>query len=133
MIIAHVFPLKEKLEIDENFEYFLNWIELSYYRGVIMAKKAKNLLEEVAFESDKTKRAREKLRKQLEVADSQITDQAIDQKKAEIERWIERNTKNRSVLKSKAISLFDENQNPAKESSKIEQMSKDLEKELSHS
>jgi len=73
------------------------------------------------------------LRKQLEVADSQITDQAIDQKKAEIERWIERNTKNRSVLKSKAISLFDENQNPAKESSKIEQMSKDLEKELSHS
>jgi len=98
-----------------------------------MAKKAKNLLEEVAFESDKTKRAREKLRKQLEVADSQITDQAIDQKKAEIERWIERNTKNRSVLKSKAISLFDENQNPAKESSKIEQMSKDLEKELSHS
>lgn len=91
-----------------------------------MARKSLKDEANIAEESDKTKRAREKLRRQLEAVENRVTKQAIEKKSAEIHRWIGRHANNRLVLKSKAISLFDENQNPAPESEKVEQFSKDL-------
>ena len=48
-----------------------------------------------------------------------MTSQALRQKSLEIHRWIARHAAERVVLKSKSISLFDENQNTAKLSQKI--------------
>lgn len=74
---------------------------------------------EIAQESLKTRKAREKLKKQLENIEKKITPQALERKTIEIHRWIQRHASQRIVLKSKAISLFDENQNTAKLSQKI--------------
>lgn len=72
-----------------------------------------------AEESYKTKKVREKLKKHLEKIDSQVTQQELNRKIVEIHRWISRHAPNRISLKSKSISLFDENQNAAKYSQKI--------------
>ena len=66
---------------------------------------------QIAEESPKTRKAREKLKKQLEANDKKITPQALERKSIEIHRWIARHAQNRVILKSKSISLFDENQN----------------------
>ncbi len=79
-----------------------------------------------AEESPKTRRAREKLQKQLEAADRQITPQALKEKTFEIHRWISRHAATRVVLRTKAISLFDENQNAADISQKISQLAQQL-------
>lgn len=75
-----------------------------------------------AEESPKTQKARKKLQKQLDAVDKLITQQALERKAIEIHRWIARHAPNRVVLKSKAISLFDENQNAAPESQKVAQL-----------
>lgn len=84
---------------------------------------------QIAEESLKTRKAREKLKKQLEAYDKKITPQALEKKTIEIHRWIARHAQNRVVLKSKSISLFDENQNTAdvsyRISSFIEQIGRD--------
>jgi hypothetical protein len=59
------------------------------------------------------------LKKQLEANDRKITPQALEKKAIEIHRWIARHAQNRVVLKSKSISLFDENQNTADISSRV--------------
>lgn len=74
---------------------------------------------QIAEESLKTRKAREKLKKQLEANDKKITPQALEKKSIEIHRWIARHAQNRVVLKSKSISLFDENQNTADISNRI--------------
>ncbi len=74
---------------------------------------------ESAQESLKTRKAREKLKRQLESIDKKITPQALEKKTIEIHRWIARHASQRVVLRSKAISLFDENQNAAKLSQRI--------------
>ncbi len=74
---------------------------------------------DIAEESLKTRKAREKLKKQLEGIEKKITPQALEKKTIEIHRWIARHAAQRVVLRSKAISLFDENQNAAKLSQKI--------------
>lgn len=85
---------------------------------------------EIAEESYKTRKAREKLRKMLEEHQSKITPQALEEKTIEIQRRIARHASNRVVLRNKSISLFDENQNAAQLSQKIavlaEQMKKDI-------
>jgi hypothetical protein len=81
---------------------------------------------EVAEESLKTRKAREKLKKQLESIDKMITPQALEKKTIEIHRWIARHAAQRVVLRSKAISLFDENQNAAKLSQKIVALAEQL-------
>ena len=70
-------------------------------------------------ESEKTKKAREKLRKKLELMEEKITSKALEGKVMEIQRWIARHAPQRVVLKQKAISLFDENKNTAQISQKV--------------
>ncbi len=90
---------------------------------------------ELAEESYKTKKAREKLRKQIEEYEKKITPQALEEKTIEIQRWIARHAQTRVVLRNKSISLFDENQNAAGSSQKVallaEQMKQDTHKDLS--
>ncbi len=74
---------------------------------------------QVAEESLKTKKAREKLMKRFKDMDSQISKEALDKKSIEIHRWISRHADRRITLKDKTISLFDENENAAKISQKI--------------
>ncbi len=83
---------------------------------MIKDKKISNSLVE---ESHKTKKTREKLRKYLQQIDQNLTPQALKRKSIEIHHWIARHAPNRIVLKSKAISLFDENQNTAKISQRV--------------
>lgn len=73
----------------------------------------------LAEESEKTKKTREKLRKRLEEMDQGITPQALKRKSSEICRWIARHASERISLPTKSISLFDENQNAAKLSQKV--------------
>lgn len=73
----------------------------------------------LAEESEKTKKTREKLRKRLEEIDQGITPQALKRKSSEIHRWIARHASERIALRTKSISLFDENQNAAKLSQKV--------------
>ena len=73
----------------------------------------------IAEESLKTRKAREKLKKQLEAFDKKVTPQALERKTIEIQRWISRHAASRIALKTKSISLFDENQNAAGLSQRI--------------
>jgi hypothetical protein len=82
--------------------------------GSVVDKK-----KQIVEESPKTRKAREKLKRQLEANDKKITAQALEKKTIEIHRWIERHAQNRVVLKSKSISLFDENQNTADVSHRV--------------
>jgi hypothetical protein len=75
-----------------------------------------------AEESPKTQKARKKLQKQLDAVDKMITSQALERKAIEIHRWIARHASHRVVLRTKAISIFDENQNAASESQKVAQL-----------
>ncbi|MEX0962372.1 MAG: hypothetical protein WDZ28_05920 [Simkaniaceae bacterium] len=97
-----------------------------------MGKKSdkSEILQKLADESDKTKRAREKLQKHIVEVDRQVSQTALKKKSDEIHRWIERNVGVREVLKKKTISLFDGNQNSAKESVKIEQLTEELQREF---
>jgi len=79
-----------------------------------------------AEESAKTRKARLKLQKQLEEADKKITPQALKQQSIEIHRWIARHAGNRVVLRSKSISLFDENENAAELSQRIAKIAEQI-------
>ena len=83
-----------------------------------------------AEESLKTKRAREKLKKQFNELETRITPEALKEKTVEIHRWIARHAHHRVVLKNKNISLFDENQNAAKLSQRISGIAKGLESDI---
>jgi hypothetical protein len=89
-------------------------------------EKTKNFAEE----SVKTKKAREKLRKEIEEHQKQITPIALEKKATEIHRWIASHAASRVILKNKTISLFDENQNAAKISVRISQIAEHLQKEI---
>ncbi len=84
----------------------------------------------LAEESHKTKRAREKLKKQFADHERKSTKEAVEEKREEIHRWIARHASHREVLKQKTIALFDGNQNPAEMSQKIVAMAQKLEAEL---
>jgi len=77
------------------------------------------MLKDVVIESDKTKKARAKLKKKLEQIESKVTKDALERKTVEIHRWIARHASFRAVLKTKEIALFDENKNTALLSPKI--------------
>jgi hypothetical protein len=84
----------------------------------------------IAEESSKTRKAREKLKKQLDAFEKKITPQALERKTIEIHRWIARHASHRIVLRTKAISLFDENQNAAKLSEKVAGIAENLKQEI---
>ncbi len=90
-------------------------------------KRGRELLNEIADESDKTKRAREKLKKHLAGEQNKATKEALDRKSAEIHRWIGRHAKDRTVVPGKGISLFDNNENSADPSEKIDDHRQKLE------
>jgi hypothetical protein len=94
---------------------------------VLLEKK-----KQIAEESLKTRKAREKLKRQLEANDKKITPQALEKKSIEIHRWIARHAQNRVILKSK-ISLFDENQNSADVSHKVSHFVDQIGKDTVHS
>ncbi len=73
----------------------------------------------ISEESLKTRKAREKLKKKLEVLEKKLTPHALEKKSIEIHRWIARHAQQRVALCRKTISLFDENQNAAKLSRKV--------------
>ncbi|MBS0620919.1 MAG: hypothetical protein JSS61_05630 [Verrucomicrobia bacterium] len=81
---------------------------------------------EIVEESLKTRKAREKLKRQLEAMDQVITPQALEKKTAEMHRWIERHAAHRVSLKSKGFSLFDENQNAAPLSERVSILADEL-------
>jgi hypothetical protein len=70
-------------------------------------------------ESEKTKKARDKLKKILEKLEKEITQDGLNKKIFEIHDRISRLAPERVVLKRKSISLFDNNQNAAKVSEKV--------------
>ncbi len=85
---------------------------------------------QLADESPKTRKAREKLKRQLDVLDKKITPQALEKKAIEIHQWIERHAPHRVVLKSKSICLFDENQNTADLSQRVVALAEKLKKDF---
>jgi hypothetical protein len=80
----------------------------------------------IAEESEKTRKAREKLRKRMMAIEKEITTQALKQKNMEIHRWIARHAPQRVVLRTKTFSLFDENKNTAASSAKIVRVAEQL-------
>jgi hypothetical protein len=80
----------------------------------------------IAPESLKTKRAREKLRKQWEAQDRLITKDALADTVDKIHQWIAANATHRVHLKEKDIRLFDQNQNAAALSRKVQQFAHKL-------
>lgn len=72
-----------------------------------------------AEESCKTQRAREKLKKQMDMWKKSVTPEALAEKKQEMHLWIARRASHRVTLRDKEISLFDENQNAAGLSRKV--------------
>lgn len=87
-------------------------------------------MKSIADESQKTRRAREKLKKQFDALDKKITPQALEKKVGEIQRWIARHASQRIVLKGKSISLFDENQNAAALSMRVSQLAEQIQKDM---
>jgi hypothetical protein len=84
----------------------------------------------IAEESLKTRKAREKLKKQLDALEKKITPQALEKKAIEIQRWIARHASSRIALKTKSISLFDENQNAADLSQRVSVLADQIKKEF---
>ncbi|MBU6149120.1 MAG: hypothetical protein KGQ54_02880 [Verrucomicrobia bacterium] len=82
-----------------------------------------------AQESEKTKKAREKLKNRLKKIDSMVTSQAIDEKKDQISDWISRHSWSRDSVTKDDLGLFDQNRNPAPLSKKTQGMKDRLEKD----
>lgn len=83
----------------------------------------------IASESVKTKKIREKLRKKWKVQEKQITSEALAQTVEKIHQWIAANMMHRTVVKDKAISLFDQNQNAVSLSKKIQELIQKISKQ----
>lgn len=81
---------------------------------------------QIASESSKTKKAREKLKEQWAKQDLLITASALASTVEKIHQWIASNAMHRVVLKNKEIRLFDQNQNVASLSRKIQQIAKKI-------
>ncbi len=81
-------------------------------------------------ESEKTRKAREKLRRRLDTIERRITPQALERKSIEIHRWIARHAPHRVVLRTKAISLFDENKNTAQTSGRVAKLAVNIQRDI---
>ncbi len=87
------------------------------------------LMKIIVDESDKTKRARQKLKAKLDGTDKKVTDAALKNSSQEIAGWIERHSSER-ISVEKDISLFDQNQNSAKMSRSVKKLAEQLAMEL---
>ncbi len=79
----------------------------------------------IAEESQKTKKARRKLKERLDEIEKKVTPQALQEKTQETERRIARHAPDRMQVQ-KDISLFDGNQNPAKPSKAVAKLAEEL-------
>lgn len=93
---------------------------------MVSLQDKKNKRKQIAEESPKTKKAREKLKKHFADIEAKITKEALEQKTIEIHQRISRYADKRIVLREKSISLFDENQNAAKISQRISKIAEKL-------
>lgn len=93
-------------------------------------KNSRTDVSKIAEESEKTKKARAKLKKRLLELERKVTKQALENKNLEIHRWIARHASQRVALRSKTISLFDGNKNPAEISSRIAKVATQLQSEM---
>lgn len=100
--------------------------------GVPMAAQEKESFREkvLAPESLKTRRAREKLLKQWENERGRFTVQAIEEAVDKIHKWIADNAKNRVPIKEKNIKLFNQNQNAAAISKKVQAIANKLKADM---
>ena len=71
-------------------------------------------MKELATETSKTKKVRDKLKKHFGSIDQKITTEAIEKKTDAIHSWISKHANERVVLKNTDIKLFDSNKNTAK-------------------
>ncbi len=95
-----------------------------------MAKlRKKEINRGIVEESEQTKRARQKLQKRMALMEKKTTPEALKDKTVAIERWIDRRTPERVVVK-KDLPLFDKNTNSAKPSKGISKMQDALSKKL---
>ena len=92
--------------------------------------KEKNRKKCPVDESVQVCKAREKLKKRLEAVEKKITAQALEKKSVEIHKWISKNASERVVLYTKNISLFDENQNTAKVSQRVNSIAAKIQGEI---
>lgn len=81
---------------------------------------------EIAKESAKTQKAREKLLKQFEEIDGLITPDALARTVEKIHSWIAYNMVHRVPLEEKEIHLFDQNKNAVGLSQKIQAIAKKI-------
>lgn len=92
-------------------------------------KKRKVINTEIVGESQKTKRARDKLKQRMALMEEKMTPEALKDKTSAIERWIDRRASERVPVK-KNIALFDKNQNSAKSSKGVARLQEELEQQL---
>lgn len=71
----------------------------------------------------KDAQSKREAQKKFDILDKKVTEEALEKKSIEIQRWIERHAPHRIALKGKSISLFDENQNTAMMSHRIRLLS----------
>jgi hypothetical protein len=84
----------------------------------------------IAPESSKTKRAREKLQRQWDEQKLLITEAALADTVDKIHKWIASHAVNRVHVQKKDIRLFDQNQNAAALSRKIQHFAKKLNEDM---
>jgi hypothetical protein len=82
--------------------------------------------EGIAPESSRTKKAREKLQQQWEQDALLITAPALAASLEKIYQWIALNAGHRVVLRNKEIHLFDQNQNAAALSRKVQEIARKM-------
>lgn len=84
----------------------------------------------LAPESLKTRRAREKLLKQWEEENRQITPRAIAESIDKIRKWIADHAQYRDHIEKENIELFNRNQNAAVVSKKVQQFAEKLKQDM---
>ncbi len=80
----------------------------------------------IAPESAKTQRARDKLRKHFAKQERFITPDALKETVEKIHQWIASHSQTRVLLKNKEIRLFDQNQNAASLSRKVQEIARKI-------
>jgi hypothetical protein len=84
----------------------------------LMDKKESEKLS-FAKESDKTRKARMRLKEYFDLIDKHITPDILGKKRMEIQKWLAKHASEKTVLSKKNICLFDGNKNAAKSSPTI--------------
>lgn len=83
----------------------------------------------IVEESAQTRKTREKIKKKNEFLDQRITVQALEEKAIEIHKWLAKQGSERITLRSKGVCLFDENQNAAEMSRKMQGLADQIRRE----